>query len=107
MIPARWFIFGIAVIVLGLGVGILLTPVAVDAKEPMACTEVVDRYHAFIQDGVTPPDKVVPNNAWADACEAEISRQHVLGGMATAVGGVVALGALVIRWNPRRTSAQP
>lgn len=97
MISARWFIAGIAAIILGLGIGGLRTPVTVDSKIPMECSEVVARYHDFIQNGVEQPDRVVPNDAWNAACEGAISQRQGWAWTATVVGGVAVLGVVMIR----------
>lgn len=107
MISARWFILGIAAIVLGLGVGGLRAPVYADAKITMPCPEVVARYDAFIQDGVEPADDVVPNDAWAAVCRQAIADRKGWAWPATVIGGVVVLGAAVIRRGYKPSQSTP
>lgn len=107
MISARWFVVGIATIVLGLGVGGLRTPVTVDSRIPMSCTEALTRYNTFMQGGAEPADKVVPNHFWANACEDAIAERNAWAWPAVVVGGVVLLGALVIRRGPASSKTAP
>ncbi|MGQ0776144.1 MAG: hypothetical protein ACT4NY_17250 [Pseudonocardiales bacterium] len=97
MISVRWFVFGIAAILLGLGIIGLRTPVVVDSRIPMSCTEALTRYNAFMQRGVEPADKVVPNHSWAIACEKAIAERDAWAWPAVLVGGAVLLVVLVIR----------
>lgn len=97
MISVRWFILGVALIILGLGIGGLRTPVAVDSRIPISCSEALSRYNAFMQRGIEPADKVVPNHSWAKACEDAIAERKAWAWPAVMAGGAMVLGALVIR----------
>ncbi|MGH3939238.1 MAG: hypothetical protein ACRDTG_11495 [Pseudonocardiaceae bacterium] len=96
MISTRWFIFGLAAILFGIGITGLRTPVVVESRVPMSCAEALTRYNAFMQRGIEPADKVVPNHSWAYACENAIAERDEWAWPAVLVGGAVMLGALVI-----------
>lgn len=95
----RWFIAAVAAIVLGFGVAGLTATVTVDSSPspPLACTEAVARYDAFVRHGVRPDDGVIPNGAWAAACRSALTERRAWAWPAVAVGGVALLGAAVIK----------
>lgn len=97
MISARWFVFGLAAILFGVGISGLRTPVVVESRSPMSCAEALTRYNAFMQRGIKPADQVVPSHSWAIACEDAIAERDAWAWPAVMMGGGVMLGALVIR----------
>ncbi|MGH3930332.1 MAG: hypothetical protein ACRDTF_10190, partial [Pseudonocardiaceae bacterium] len=107
MISARWFIFGFAALLFVVGIVGLRTPVVVDSRVPMSCAEALTRYNAFMQRGIEPADKVVPNHSWAYACENAIAERNAWAWPAVLVGGAVLLGALLIRRGPGSSPTAP